>query len=157
MKRLLFILMIALMAPLAAMHAQKAPSQADRQRWFKEMTAYKHEFIAKELNLSREQQSRFFPVYDEMDKALRSLNHEARRTERAIHKAKHKVTDAEYEKAAEISFGLRAKEGGIEQTYYYKFKDILTKEQLFKLKIAERKFTREVMEHRNRVKARRSH
>ena len=147
-KYLLFILITALIPSIS--FAQK---KGDHKQWWKEMQEYKHDFIAKEIGLSDEQKEKFFPIYSEMEVATFKLNKETRQLEKKINDNKQGVSDIEYEKAAEALFELKAKEGAIEESYFDKFKAILTPEQLFKLKIAERKFTREVMKHHNRMKS----
>lgn len=149
---LIIALLISAMGAMAQDNASK-PDKAERARWFKKMSEYKHEFIAKELDLTKEQQTKFFPMYDEMESATRKLNHDTRALERKVTASGEKTTDIEYEKAAEAMFELKAKEGAVEQSYLKKFKTVLTPRQLFKLKIAERKFTKQVMHHHSKAKA----
>lgn len=151
MKKSLLLLIIAIILPVAAL-AQKEHSKGSRAQWWKEMQEYKHNFIAKEINLSDEQKEKFFPIYAEMEKATFQLNKQTRDLEKKVTDNKS-ATDIEYEKAAEALFELKAKEGAIEESYLTKFKAILSPQQLFKLKIAERKFTREVMKHHNRMRS----
>lgn len=125
----------------------------DREKWFKEMRDYKHTFLAKELELSRDQQRKFFPIYDEMEDETGKLVHETRQMEDKVIKDGDNVSDIEYEKAAEILFEQKSKEGEIEKTYMKKFQPILTKKQLFMLKGAERKFTRDIMKHHRRLRS----
>lgn len=153
MKKYIVFILVAIMASLGA-SAQKDGNKAERERWFKEMRQYKHEFIAKELDLTKEQQKKFFPLYDEMESSTRKLNRDTRAMERRVRDSGEKATDIEYEKAAEAMFELKAKEGAIEQSYLKKFKTVLTPRQLYKLKVAERKFTREVMRHHSKAKCR---
>lgn len=58
----------------------------------------------------------------------------------------------EYEKAAEAVAEFKSKEGAIELRYFNQFKGYLSKKQLFKLKIAEHKWMKELMRHRNKGK-----
>ena len=54
-------LILALLAVLPlALAAQGGLSDADRQRWLGEMRNYKHDFLTKELSLTREQQRDLF-------------------------------------------------------------------------------------------------
>ena len=55
MKKYIVFILIAIMASLGA-SAQKEGNKAERERWFREMRQFKHEFIAKELDLTKEQQ-----------------------------------------------------------------------------------------------------
>ncbi|MCM1518845.1 MAG: Spy/CpxP family protein refolding chaperone [Pseudoflavonifractor sp.] len=155
MKKYITLIIAVLITAMGAMAQDNASKsdKAERARWFKKISEYKHEFIAKELNLTKEQQNKFFPLYDEMETATRRLDHDTRALERKVRASGDKTTDIEYEKAAEAMFELKAKEGAVEQSYLKKFKTVLTPEQLFKLKIAERKFTKQVMHHHSKAKA----
>ena len=54
-------------------------------------------------------------------------------------------TDRDYEAAASALSNTRMREGEIEAKYFDKFSKILSKKQLFQLKQAEVKFTREML------------
>ena len=64
------------------------------------------------------------------------------------------VSDLEYEKAAEAMIEVKGKEASVEEQYFAKFKTVLSPKQLFKLKQAERKFTRELMRQHSKMKER---
>ena len=82
MKRISAILLSVLCALSAfnsvAQRQGKPLTDEDRQRIRSEIRSYKHEFLARELEMSREQQREFFPVYDEMDEAVDRINFETR-------------------------------------------------------------------------------
>lgn len=144
MKRVtLFALLLLLLSAMPAAADKKQPTP--RQQWFKELAQYKRDFMIKELCLNEQQQQKFFPVYEEMEKKIMKANDETRALERKIDHSKEKVSDLEYEKAAEAQFEVKAKEAAIEASYLPKFKQILTPKQLYKLKHAEKKWTRELM------------
>lgn len=136
------LLLIALITLSASAHPQR---EASFSEWAKEMREYKHKFLAKELDLSREQQRKFFVLYDQMEDELDQLNDECRSLEEGIKSKGDEVTDDDYERASEKLFNIRTREGAVDLKYYDKFKEILTKRQLFQLKGAERKFTREMV------------
>lgn len=55
MKRQLFIaLIILLITPVLSAQNDKGASDKGRQRWFKEMRQYKHDFLVKELDMTQE-------------------------------------------------------------------------------------------------------
>lgn len=124
--------------------------EANFGEWAKGMREYKHKFLAKELELTRDQQRKFFVLYDQMEDEVDQLNNEAREIEEEIEVKGENATDAELERASERLFNLRTREGAIDLKYYDKFKEILTKRQLFQLKGAERKFTREMVKYYRR-------
>ncbi len=132
-----------------------AQNNVDRKKWLKEIQEYKHEFLIKELDLTKEQQEKFLPMYDEMDCKIRQVNDQARDYQRKVRQMKDKASELEYEKAAEAQFEVKAKEGEIEKSYFSKFKTVLTPKQLFRLKHAEWKFTKELMKQHSRMKSER--
>ncbi|MDO4319877.1 MAG: hypothetical protein Q4C34_04810 [Bacteroidales bacterium] len=131
--------------------AQGNISDTDRQRWLGEMRNYKHDFLTKELSLTREQQRDFFPLYDEMEDEIARINAETREVETRA-SANQDATDIELENAARTVFELKRAEGQIEMTYFDKFKTILTPRQLLLLKNTERRFTQQLVKHHRRFR-----
>ena len=153
MKRLsILLLIISLFAQLSTIDAQQKRSKEERQQWFKEMREYKHNFLIKELDLDKEQQEAFFPIYDAMEDETFKLHHGTRKLQRDLSKKDADVTDIEYEKAAEALFELKYKEAQIELKYFEQFKNVLTKKQSFLLKKAENKYTRHLMRQHDKQK-----
>lgn len=147
MKKLLLALVIAVTALAAA--AQFSP--AERQRWLGEMRNLKHDFIAKELSLTKDQEREFFPLYDKMEDEIAALNTQTREDEARV-AADRDATDLEMENTARTVFEQKRAEGQIEMTYFEKYKTILTPKQLLQLKNAERKFTQQLVNRHRRVK-----
>lgn len=151
MKRLLFIILtIAAIAPFNTISADNK-KKADRKEWFAQMRQYEHEFIADEIDLSKEQKEKFFPIYDAMKDELHKVQRETRQLERSVAKNDN-ATDVEYESAAKALIELKQKESAIELIYFDKFKEILSAKQLFKLKKAERKFTNKLRKEHHKKK-----
>ncbi len=149
----ILLLILAFFAPLATIDAQQRGSKEDRERWFKEMREYKHNFLIKKLDLTPEQQPEFFAIYDAMESETHKIHHETRKLQRELKKKGDAANDIEYEKAAEALFELKSKQGEIELKYFDQFKKVLSKKQLFMLKDVEDKFTRHIMKQQNRHKA----
>lgn len=131
---------------------EKEGEDLRRQALLKELRDYKHRFLTHELKLTKDQQKPFFKLYDEMEDETTKLNSETRELERRIAESPEDVTDLEYEKATEALFDLKIKEGEIEKSYADQFKTILTNKQLFMLKSAERNFSRDLMQHQQRLR-----
>ncbi len=128
-------------------------NKAQREQWMREMNQAKIEFITENLDLSKEQSEKFTSAYSAMENELQKLQRETRKMCRNINnkaKENQEVTDLEYEKAAEAVFELKGKEHAIEMRYFKQFSEILSKKQLYLLKNAEMKWTRELMKHRHR-------
>ncbi|MCM1504882.1 MAG: hypothetical protein NC127_06780 [Muribaculum sp.] len=147
-----FMLCLILATGMPALAQGPGDKRPDRKEWFRQMREYKHDFMAKELCLSKEQQGKFFPLYDDMEQKLHRIQHESMEMENKINRSQSGVTDLEYEKAAEALVEVKGKEAAIEEQYFAKFKSVLTPKQLFKLKQAERNFTRELMKQHSRMK-----
>ncbi|MBD5312839.1 MAG: Spy/CpxP family protein refolding chaperone [Duncaniella sp.] len=154
MKRIALSLILVLSAILLPFSAQaQRPSGREREAWMKEMQQFKNDFITKKLALTDEQKAKFIPLYNSMDEEIRKTQAETEKLYRNTSKKDSKVTDLEYEKAAEALYELKGRENDIEMKYFKEFKQILTPKQLFQLKDAERDFTRQLMkQHRTQRK-----
>lgn len=124
-------------------------NHADNCKWMREMNKTRREFITKELNLTKAQQTRFFPQYEAMHAEIRAIYDNLEKKGKAIEKKGAKATDAECLALSKDMFDAKAREGVIEQKYFNKFKQVLSARQLVKLKKAERDFRRKMArEHR---------
>lgn len=146
---IILLLSVASFASAAAQSSVLSPD--DRQRWLSEIRNYKHDFLARELDLSREQQNEFFPLYDEMEDRIEALNAQARDIEANVSENPD-AGDLEILGAAYTQFELKKLEGEIELEYYDKFKEILKPRQLLQLKSAEKLFTRQLVNRRNQMR-----
>lgn len=144
----LIILFIATFASSAL--AQPRPTPENRERWKSELRNYKHDFMARELDLSRDQQSKFFPLYDQMEDSIEQINTDTRELEKRIG---DDASDIQTEAAARALFEQKSREGQLELEYFDSFKTILTPRQLLKLKSAERQFMRRLMHHNRRMQS----
>ena len=151
MKKSLTILLLLFVMAVTAV-AQAPLSSTDRERWLDEIRNLKHDYLAKELNLTREQQNEFFPLYDAMQDEIEQLNTRTRELETAI-SSDESASDLQVENAARTVFEQRRAEGQIEMTYFDKFRDILNPRQLLQLKDAERKFTRQLVNQHRRMRS----
>jgi len=137
MKKIVSILILMLAITTAA-------AQNGRTKFATDMYQAKHEMIIEELGLTPTQQKQFMPLYQQMEREIYQVNRNARILAGEIEKKKN-PTDKEYEAAASALSNTRLQEGEIEAKYFEKFSKILSKKQLFQLKQAEVKFTREMI------------
>jgi Spy/CpxP family protein refolding chaperone len=121
-----------------------AVAQNGRTKFATDMYQAKHEMIIKELGLTQTQQKQFMPIYEQMEREIYQVNRNARVLAAEVEKMKN-PTDRDYEAAASALSNTRVQEGEIEAKYFEKFSKILSKKQLFQLKQAEAKFTREML------------
>ena len=138
MKRTVTILLMVLAVTMAA------TAQGNRTKFATDMYQAKHEMIIEELGLTPTQQKQFMPLYEQMEREIYQVNRNARALAAEVEKKKN-PTDRDYEAAASALSRTRIQEGEIEAKYFEKFSKILTKKQLFQLKLTEMKFTREMI------------
>ena len=138
MKRIVSILIMVIAITAAA------TAQNGRTKFATDMYQAKHEMIIEELGLTPTQQKQFMPLYEQMEREIYQVNRNARALASEVEKKKN-PTDRDYEAAASALSRTRVQEGEIESKYFEKFSKILSKKQLFQLKQAEMKFTREML------------
>lgn len=133
----IFILAAAIFALATPAPAQNL-SEKQVQKGLQELRNFKHRMLERELDLTKDQQAKFFDAYDRMDDELMAIADETRETERRIAES-DKTTDAEYTAAAREIFEAKRREAETELKYFDRFAEILTPRQLCRLKPAERK------------------
>jgi len=143
MKKIVSILIMVLAITSAA------TAQNGRTKFATDMYQAKHEMIIEELSLTPSQQKQFMPLYEQMEREIYQVNRNARALANEVEKKKN-PSDRDYEAAASALSNTRVQEGEIEAKYFEKFSKILSKKQLFQLKQAEVKFTREMLNKRKK-------
>ena len=138
MKKIVSILILALAITASA------SAQNGRTKFASDMYQAKHEMIIQELGLTQTQQKQFMPLYEQMEREVYEVNRNARALAKEVENKKN-PTDRDYEAAASALSNTRMREGEIEAKYFEKFSKILSKKQLFQLKQAEAKFTRQML------------
>lgn len=149
-RSLSFILAVLTILTVSIPAAAQQLNVQDRNRYVTQIRAYKHDFLEKELNLSKEQKAEFFNLYDKMEDCILDLGAEVRETETKA--LADNATPDELDAAAATLFSQKLKEGEIEKEYFDKFKNILSARQLVQLKVAERKFNQELMRQHRRIR-----
>ena len=76
-------LLLALILPQGAC-AQLKSAENLRAKWLSEIRQVKRNYFIKELGLDREQQNKFFPLYEEMEDKTFRIDDEARQMEQRI-------------------------------------------------------------------------
>lgn len=143
MKRIVSILILTIALTSAVM------AQNNRTKFATDMYQAKHEMILQALGLTMTQQKQFMPLYEQMEREIYEVNRNARALANEVEKKKN-PSDKDYETAASALSNTRMREGEIEAKYFDKFAKILSKKQLFLLKQAETKFTREMLKKRKK-------
>lgn len=141
MKRSFIIVVILSLAALSVSAQQRGRQKPDREKWFQELREWKHQFLTKEVELTEEQQPKFFAVYDAMQNEILAIHDGTRNMEKKLSLNKQ-ASDLEYEKMAEALIEVKIKEGEIQKRYLDKMKTVISSRQLYKLQVAEKKFIR---------------
>ena len=150
-RRLITALTLALALFSFTVYAQKDGGGKKNAEMVKELQEFKIKYLIQEADITKEQQPEFVKIYTELNNAKLALikaNHESLK---AL-KAKNSPTDEDYYKVAEEIAKGKTAEGAIDMKYYQQFKKLLTPKQLFKLKEAELKFNRKMMQMRDKKK-----
>lgn len=149
--RILFLCGILLLSSnsFAQNNAGVQGRNVNREKWLAEMREYKHDFLTRDLDLSKEQQREFFPLYDNMEDEIERINAETREIENRLADTPD-ASNLELENGARTIFEQKRAEGQIEMNYFDKFKEILSPRQLLKLKNSERKWQQQLINHHRR-------
>ncbi len=150
MTRKLFIIIAILASFSLSTFAQRTRLSGEQlKQGLAEMRAYKHRLLIKELDLTKEQEQKFFDIYDKMDDELITTGLETRELERKTLE-NEKATDTECEAVARTLFEQKKKESDIELSYYDRLAEVLTPRQLLKLKSVERRIAMNLAKYHGR-------
>lgn len=146
MKKIISILFTLCLAT-ASLFAQSNKKSPISQEEFR---AKQEAFIIEKANLNKEEATKFFPVYFELQDKKKRIND---RMHNAFKKGKDpETTDAEYEVITTNILNDRIASNELERSYYEKFKKILPPKKIFRIQHAEMKFHRELLKNVNKKK-----
>ena len=69
-----FIAFLISLTSLSVYAQTPGRKDSDRERVLSEIRNYKHDILVKTLDLTKDQQREFFPIYDELEDRLQELN-----------------------------------------------------------------------------------
>ena len=143
----IIILLVAMVLTIPT-YAQNKKKE-NKEEWKKELQDFKYKYLAQEIELTEEQQQKFFEQYVQLEAELRTVDRDCKAAQKAI-KEDGEHTDAEYKKALDATLNKNVLKGQIEKRYYDTFATFLSAKQLYQLKMAEHKFKKKLMEMRNK-------
>lgn len=109
----------------------------------------KAEFITKEAGLTKEEASRYFPLYNDLSKKKFELHKQHRDKVEKMKQSNKNMSNEEYRQLLENDVDVRVKEAELDKQYSEKLEKILSPEKLYRAQQAERKFMQqEVMKFR---------
>ncbi len=146
-RKAIIIFILALLTVPAYVQAEPLSAPADKyEQYIERLRHYQHQVLTRELDLSRDEANKFFPVYDKMCEELEQVGRETKVLEqRTLNNPNASATECE--NTARALFEQKKTESEIEMRYFEQFKNLLTPRQLVKLKSAEETFRKEVMTH----------
>ena len=143
----IYVLFVMAFLMLIPVYAQQRPGGGKEDKR-KELREYKMKYLAQEMELSGDDQKKFFEVYNQLSDERGAVRREIRVLDRKIRE--NNATDADYESLN------RAKEkfAEIDKRYDSKFSTFLSGKQIFKMKEAEAVFMKKMRELRENGKKR---
>lgn len=139
MKKLILLSILTLFAFSA--FSQK---KVDHKRNSREVLEFKMKYLAQEMDLSEDQQKKFFPIYEQLDAEVREVFRSVKAAEKRVDKANSSEEDYAALNKARTDAKLKLAE--IERKYDEKFSQFLTKKQIVKMKDAEESFRKKMRE-----------
>ena len=124
-----------LMASMFGMAQQRIDSKT-----LELIKAKKIAFLTGQIDLTCKEAQKFWPVYNELEKARYQLMDKKRELESRCENPKPGMTEADYRKLALEMAAIHSKEGKLIEEYSLKMLDILPAEKVVKLYVAEGKF-----------------
>lgn len=138
---LCFIFLVSLFTSTAMAQARRI-NMADYEK-------RKMEYIQKEAGLTKEEASRYFPLYNELSKKRFELHKQHRDKVEKMKQNNKNMSAEEYRQLLENDVDVKLKEAELDKQYSEKFEKALSPEKLYRAQQAERKFMQqEVMKFR---------
>ncbi|MBQ0006934.1 MAG: hypothetical protein KBS57_05990 [Alistipes sp.] len=115
---------------------------------FEQIESMKVAFFTKELDLSPEEASAFWPVYNQFSKELKEKTHATRSALRAMEDASKNGgrSDVEYKKMVDTYLDAKIKENELIKLYSSEFYKVLSPEKVNRMFLAEENFRFKMIE-----------
>jgi len=135
------LLLLLLLAGIVRVQAQQTPDQ--RQERMSRIENAKIAYLTDKLSLTQEQAQRFWPVYNEFTDKRRKLSQQQRQLRGTNVES---LNEQQIKDLIKQNFSFRQNEVNLEKEYYEKFQKVLSVRQTGQLLVAEREFTREILQ-----------
>lgn len=140
----LFITLLIMCLTTGIQAQEKNPQRLSQE----EFRAKQEAFITQKAELSKEEASKFFPLFFELQNQKKALNDKARKRIKPEQKAE--ITDAQYESFLNNMYDSRIRAAELDKEYYNKFKQILSAKKIYKVQQAEMRFKRNLLKGMNK-------
>ena len=111
----------------------------------------KHEYLAEKAELTDSEKDAFFPLYDELNKKKRELNHKVRQQNQAVQKSCN--NEEECLKALDLAADTNIRIARLEKEYLEKFKQVLSASKLLKIQNADEEFNSSILKDIQKTKS----
>lgn len=116
----------------------------DGNEHIKRFKEFRRDFLTKKVQMTQEEADKFFPLYDELGDKKFKLQAEVGEKMRKVWDEDN-ASDADYNAVLDALEEIPVKEAALEKEYGQKFRKILSPKKMFRLKMAENEFSRELM------------
>lgn len=142
MKKLTVIFLVLISAlSFAQPPGDREPSEEQREK----IKSLKIAFLSEKLDLTSDEATTFWPVYNEFDKKRHAIRKKERTLMKELKKTPDAITDNNADKKIDELLGLRQEAIDLEKSYKSKFIDQLGAKRTLTLYLAEKQFHRELM------------
>lgn len=131
----LFIVLLTL-GVCGQMFAQRPPKHAKEK-----IQAVKIAVFTEELELTPKEAEKFWPLFNEYEGKLRTIDREIRKMSAEL----ETKSDKEIEAVMEKRFKLQEEKINLEREYYEKFKKVISLQKIAKIPVAQRKFKKRLV------------
>ena len=115
-------------------------AQESKKMNIAEFEKRKVEYITNEAELTKEEASKFFPVYNELTKKKFDLHKSHRDKVEKMKTSKENMSNEEYRKLLDNDVDVKLKEAELDKEYSTRLEKVISPEKLYKAQQAERKF-----------------
>ncbi len=150
-KRCFVILWLSLFSlPLVAQHHNDGNDDAGQFDRWKEIESQKIAFFTHELEITTEEATLFWPIYNEMTAAFFEIERERRDARHALMEKGRNVTEKECLDCINKIFELDRKRGEIKERYYRSLLEVMPASKVCRLDEMEERFRQKLFEHLRR-------
>lgn len=127
--------------------AQQKDKLSPEQR--EKIEQLKKDFITKELELTEEQEKKFWPIYDNMSADIRKVKKSEKEAMKDLKTNFESLSDKDVESKMATIFAAQEKEIAIKREYNQKFSALIGAKKAAKLLSLEQRFKRELLQRMN--------
>lgn len=147
---LVFVFILSLCGGIFDAGIASAQDKKPNVKMMKEIQEYKIKFLAQEMELKDNQKKEFADIYVKYDDERMKNFRDIRQLEKKLNS---NSTEQEYKEINDKLASSRLRDVELEKEYNEKFSKVLTPKQIYKMKDAEEKFRRKMMDMRHKHKS----